>query len=389
MITDEHSEEDPYDDRLQTKTKHLILKGYLQELAYKVLNFTDLTYVDGFSGPWKTETEDFADSSFMIAIKALQQAQADMSVRGKKHKITLFLSERNAKSFAKLRTAVEPFNKPSEGFEIITYGGEFEDAIPEIQKCIGTSFPLIFIDPTGWTGFGLDKIKVLFQRPLVEVLVNFMFAFAERFVPDNRPETVGSWEAILGGPGWRERLDPELPPGLAAEKLFRETLKSVGDFPFVVSTRIDKSTQDRPHFFLVYGTKNRAGLKAFRDTEYRGLKQHFRNRAAAKYKKREAKTGIPDLFSEFSVDNQEAEFEKIIAEQRLLAANELLMTLRLKGPMLFTDVVSDLLQTYMIRETDVKNICLDLDRDGKIQNTWGKRPNKPKENNIIELASNG
>ena len=61
-------------------------------------------------------------------------------------------------------------------------------------------------------------------------------------------DTVGSLNPILGGSGWRDRLDPNLDRGPAAEKLFRKTLKTVGNFDFVVSTKIDKATTDRPHF---------------------------------------------------------------------------------------------------------------------------------------------
>lgn len=39
---------DPYDGREQTKAKHFILKRYLQALAFKVLTFSDITYVDGY-----------------------------------------------------------------------------------------------------------------------------------------------------------------------------------------------------------------------------------------------------------------------------------------------------------------------------------------------------
>ena len=59
---------DAYSGREQTKAKHFILKSYLQALAFKVLTFSDITYVDGFSGPWETKTENFSDFSFMIAI---------------------------------------------------------------------------------------------------------------------------------------------------------------------------------------------------------------------------------------------------------------------------------------------------------------------------------
>jgi hypothetical protein len=43
-------------------------------------------------------------------------------------------------------------------------------------------------------------------------------------------------DQILGGPGWKDRLDPQLDPGpaaldpgAAAEKLFREILKAAGN----------------------------------------------------------------------------------------------------------------------------------------------------------------
>ena len=64
-----------YVDREQTKAKHFILRGYLQELAYKVLRSWDVAYVDGFSGPWESKTADFSDTSFMIALGVLKKAQ--------------------------------------------------------------------------------------------------------------------------------------------------------------------------------------------------------------------------------------------------------------------------------------------------------------------------
>jgi three-Cys-motif partner protein len=265
---------DPYSGREQTKAKHFILKRYLQALAFKVLTFSDITYVDGFSGPWETKAENFSDSSFMIAISVLQDAQKQIPDRsGRRRRIRCFFSDSNAHAFAQLQEAVAAFHKPQEGFEIKTYCGKFEDAIGEIQTFIGTSFPLIFIDPTGWTGYPFDKIKPLFVRPKCEVLINFMYEFVNRFAYSDDEDTVASLNPILGGPGWRDRLDPNLPRGLAVEQLFRETLKSTGNFDFVVSTKIEKSTAERPHFFITYGTKSPDGLKTFRQTEYDALRR--------------------------------------------------------------------------------------------------------------------
>jgi hypothetical protein len=57
-----------------------------------------------------------------------------------------------------------------------------------------------------------------------------MYDFVNRFSQSDDESTVTSLEQILGGPGWRQRLDPDLPRGPGVEKLFRETLKSAGNF---------------------------------------------------------------------------------------------------------------------------------------------------------------
>lgn len=328
---------DPYSGREQTRAKHFILRRYLQELAFKVLRFSEVTYVDGFSGPWETQTEDFADSSFRIAIDVLQDAQQKIRDQfGERPRIRCFLSDDNPEIFAQLTAAVAPFNRPQEGFEIKTYCGRFEDAVSEIQTFIGRSFPLIFIDPTGWTGYPLDKIGSLFQRRKCEVLINFMYDFVNRAASMSDPRTVASLNPILGGPDWEQRLDPTLPRGRAVEKLFRDTLRKVGNFDFVVSTKIDRPTVDRPHFFLVYGTKSPNGLKAFREIEFTALRAHARDRAEAKERKRESRSGLPDLFAGWDANVQATTIDDIVEEQKALAAADLLQLLTLHGQLKFS-----------------------------------------------------
>jgi hypothetical protein len=62
------------------------------------------------------------------------------------------------------------------------------------------------------------------------VIINFMYGFISRFVTHPDDKIIASLDPILGGPGWKHRLDPQLDPGRAAEKLFRETLKAAGKF---------------------------------------------------------------------------------------------------------------------------------------------------------------
>ncbi len=310
---------DPYSGREQTRAKHFILKSYLQALAFKVLTFSDVTYIDGFSGPWETKTVNFSDSSFMIAITVLQDAQKHILDRtGIRRRIKCFFSESDSEAYAQLKGAVAEFHRPQEGFEIKTFEGKFEDAVADVQSFVGVSFPLIFIDPTGWTGYPFDKIKPLFALAKCEVLINFMYDFINRFAYADA-EIIASMAPILGGPDWPNRVDPNLPRGLAVEKLFRETLKSSGDFKFVVSTKIDKTTAERPHFFIAYGTKSADGLKTFRQIEYEALRKHAKNRANAMERQREQRLSATDMFAGYQAELKELTIDEIVSEQKSLA----------------------------------------------------------------------
>jgi hypothetical protein len=211
-----------------------------------------------------------------------------------------------------------------------------------------------------------------------------MYDFVNRAASMSDVKTIASLDPILGGPEWETRLDPNLPRGRAVEKLFRDNLATVGRFDFVVSTKIDRPTADRPHFFITYGTKSRDGLKVFRETEYHALKINARDRADAKERKRENRSGSPDLFSGLDADIQEITIDEIVAEQKLLASQDVINILREFGPMSFSELWEMILQAYMLRVTNVKDICVDLARTGKIENTWGSGNRKPSDKDAIQ-----
>lgn len=127
------------------------------------------------------------------------------------------------------------------------------------------------------------------------------------------------------------------------------------------------------------------GLKAFRQTEYEALRQHERSRAGAMEKKREDRTHTPDLFAGYQAGVQEATIDEIVSQQQAAASTELLKSLALHGPHRFSSVVSSLLQAYMLRETNVKDICVALVRAGRIENTWGGGNRKPRSDDLIKL----
>jgi three-Cys-motif partner protein len=93
-----------YEGREQAYVKHRLLEEYLSRWAYKIGSSWDpLVFVDGFAGPWGAKDQEFADASFGIAIKALNEAVEGLfrklhrTVRG----VCVFV-EKEPKPFAKL-----------------------------------------------------------------------------------------------------------------------------------------------------------------------------------------------------------------------------------------------------------------------------------------------
>ncbi len=96
---------DPYQGRTQTKAKHFILRRYLETLTYKLFasGYRELTYVDGFSGPWGSKTDTFADTSFMIAIDVLKNAHWQFRAKNKLKITKCFFVEKTRSPSRNLR----------------------------------------------------------------------------------------------------------------------------------------------------------------------------------------------------------------------------------------------------------------------------------------------
>ena len=104
-------------------------------------------------------------------------------------------------------------------------------------------------------------------------------------------------------------------------------------------------------------------------------------------RKRQTKTGATEMFAEFDADVREASIEEIVVEQKQLAKERLLEMLGAHGSLRFAEVVDVLLQAFMLRETNVKDVCVELSREGKIENSWGNGARKPNDLTQLTLAT--
>jgi hypothetical protein len=91
------------------------------------------------------------------------------------------------------------------------------------------------------------------------------------------------------------------------------------------------------------------------------------------------------MFASHEAAVQEATIDEIVTDQKSLASARLMGVLIQRGVARFSDVVAALLQPYMLRETNIKDICVDLAKAEKIENTWGEGNRKPHDDDLIKL----
>lgn len=292
---------DLYTGREQTLVKHVILQQYLERFAIIVGTHKDtLTYVDCFSGPWNVQSEDFKDSSFSIALEQLRKARRVHQDRtGRTLRLRCYFLESNRSAFTKLRQFTEKITD----VEIEPQHKKLEHAIPFIQEFVrkggSQSFPFIFIDPTGWTGFEMDTIAPLLKFEPGEVLINFMTGHIRRFI--DYPEEVNqqSFVRLFGSEEFREKVK-----GLAQQERedavveeYIRNVKTTGNFPYVCSAIVLHPEIDRTAYHLIYATRSLAGVEVFKDAEKRAMAVMEEARAQAKQRKREEQTKQTELYS--------------------------------------------------------------------------------------------
>jgi len=307
------NEWDKYKGREQSCVKHYVLRSYLQSLTYKLaLGIKKpevvLTYIDGFSGPWKSSTEDYSDTSFQIAINELRKVRDDLSNR-KNLKLRCLFVEKDNEAFDMLKE----YASTIKDIQIKLIHGSFEDNIPEIvqfSKAVDNMFTFTFIDPTGWKGFGMNNIKPLLELQFSEVLINFMTDYIIRFIDDERQGIKKTFIELFGTDKvqdkWEELTGKERETAIV--EAYRQRLKEVGHYKYVADAVILNPYRDRTHYHLIYGTRNPAGLIVFREVEKKAMKEQHIIRCRAQRDRRLEKNGQLGLFNVEEIDGSNSYF---------------------------------------------------------------------------------
>jgi len=244
-----------------------------------------------------------------------------------------------------------------EGINIKLVNGAFEDSVSSICDFAQGSFSLIFIDPTGWQGFAMERIKALLNLR-GEILINFMSDFINRFIEDPRPEIAATFDELFG-PDWFDEWKQLNGEGLsreaAAVEVYTARLKKHGNFKYVTSTRILKPLADRSYFYLIYATEHWKGIQEFRQIEKKAINEQDVVRDVAKFSAKAEKSGQSDLFGTGLVEGNVMPFEREREQQLQRGLDRFQAELGCNPTGIkYEELLGEVLETPLVWEKDLK-----------------------------------
>lgn len=164
------------------------------------------------------------DTSIGISLRIINKCRDGLHGIGRDVQFKALYVEEKARRFKRLQGFLK--DRPNDGTITHALHGQFHEHLDDILAwCAGTGFVFFFIDPTGWKNVvELPVLGPLLKRPNSELLINFMYDFVSRTVP--QPEFRDDMQRIFGtvpdaalmGPDERETH---------LMKLYREQIKSV------------------------------------------------------------------------------------------------------------------------------------------------------------------
>ncbi len=358
-----------YHGREQSQVKHLILQRYLEQFALIIGWWSEsITYVDCFSGPWQSRSENYEDTSFAIAIRELRKARDRLAAKGRKVELRCCFIEEDKAAFEKL----SEFAATASDIEVKTLNGKLEDSIDEIVAFVKQSkrqtFPFVFIDPKGWTGFGLNVIKPLLTLQPAEVLINFMTEHIRRFIDWPDESNQQGFVELFGTDAFRQTVS-----GLSGSdrddayvEQYMTVVQQAGRYPFASCAVVLKSKTDRSHFHLIYLTRDPKGIEVFKGAERKTMEEMETVRAEAQQRSRVQKTRQTEMFSAKEVHDP-SYFESLRDRYCLLARKRLEDQLRTHGSIPYDDAWVAALRMPLVWEGDLKEWIKDWKAQGTIR----------------------
>lgn len=373
-----------YDGRGQALVKHTFLERYMRDALPKLGHFRTFAYIDLFAGPWQSQAPDYSDTSFGIALLQMTKTKAVLARNGLDVRMMAYVVEKE--NHAELQRAVAAFPE----IEVRCYPGKAEVHARTIATEIPQgAFRFVVIDPKGLPD--PRQFKELIAAPKTEVLLNFMFQFANRFAATERMPKLVDWlGTVAPGEDWQARLDQLT----SAERedyitdMARAALSKMGDYDFAPAITVDETENNRPLYKLIYLTRHPLGLRVFRAAQAKALEVQADQRSRVQAAKRLANTGQIDMFAAAGLTDPGERSAKAVWTGRRDAERRALEIIEHAGPSgirwkrLWTLVLDEKVVTYK----ELGDVVARWHKAGRVK-IHGLEPSarKPKDEHLITL----
>ena len=144
--------------------------------------------------------------------------------------------------------------------------------------------------------------RSLIEPGNTEVLLNFMFQFANRFASsqDRMPPLEG-WLGGLSDEEGSWRKDFAVLKGAEREAAItdraRQALRMMGNYVYAPALTVDETATERPRYKLIYLSRHPIGLRVFRDAHVKALETQATYKSARRRETRRQQYGMDDLFA--------------------------------------------------------------------------------------------
>lgn len=356
------AQESDYASREQAWVKHWMLQRYLEQLIMKVgRRWKRFVYIDGYAGPWKSQSQDLSDTSFGSAIAVMRRCQQKLASQGLVLPMHAVFFEKHRLRAARLQQYARDHAAP--GLTIEAHCADFIEHVGEVASKLGDKdFAFALIDPTGYGDMVPNNLAPLLRRRGVEVLINLMWDHINRFWHTDMAPVM---DELFGA----DRRDRCMGDNLerSASKLYAERLREAaagqGGRLRAAAFPVLHPTKQRTHYFLVYATHAPIGLLTF--DEVAEATWHQQEIAKAKTKLRQQAGPQTDLWGNEVID---------VATKRTVNAEEVraawLRFLPVAGSEMIVsdDRLADLLEVCSCFARDLQDEVRALIAEGVLEN---------------------
>ena len=368
-------ESDHYKGREHSGIKHYLLESYLEKLFMIIGQHEKrICYIDCFSGPWQEADQNLSGTSIRLSLDVMRRCRETLRERSKDVEFRALYIEKGKRTYKKLDAYIKGCHL--DGITADSMNGEFHNLRDDILRWRGNEdFAFFFIDPKGWkNAIEITTLTPLLQRPRSEYLINFMYDFLNRTVPQESFQN--DMKAIFGEVPGISGMEPKVRENHLIN-LYRSCLKSI---PASSEERLRTayvsildSVKERTKYHLVYLTRHPLGIIKFMAASEKMDKVQQRVRIRTKQQRRAESSRVDDLFTD-EIDGITTDSADIGTVKQYWL-EKLSHTPRQFG----NEELADMLEETNWFETNLQKAFNELIDEGKAVNldSPGKRPKIP------------